>query len=361
MVGTVETRYKRLPGRGPRRQGFIAGSLSKCSLFLGDDHLLAVDSNGFSEDYKHFYFSEIQAIVTRKTRRGIAWSIVLALMLVSSLMGGLFLETYSIRILSWIFSGTFLVFLGVNLFKGPTCVCHILTAVQEDQLPSLNRLRVARRVINTLTAAIEKAQGILDPEKVNASESEGFLHPKASVQQLRTSRGRNHPIRHDNGTVHMITFAFMLTDGILTGIILLHHTMAMTVVSSLLTAAYCICIVVALVKQYETDIPVTVRRITWASLGFICVSYFLSYFLMILTIPTLMKHRPHSMLTQWDMYRAMFYVSPQDSPPVMVVYAFAATCSLVLGTLGFLRVKKHHDHSAGVTRFDPHSGGELRV
>ncbi|HUL31996.1 MAG TPA: hypothetical protein VLZ03_16210, partial [Thermodesulfobacteriota bacterium] len=181
------------------------------------------------------------------------------------------------------------------------------------------------------------------------------------VQQLRTSRGRNHPIRHDNGTVHMITFAFMLTDGILTGIILLHHTMAMTVVSSLLTAAYCICIVVALVKQYETDIPVTVRRITWASLGFICVSYFLSYFLMILTIPTLMKHRPHSMLTQWDMYRAMFYVSPQDSPPVMVVYAFAATCSLVLGTLGFLRVKKHHDHSAGVTRFDPHSGGELRV
>jgi hypothetical protein len=270
-----ETRYKRLSGKGPRRRGLITGSLSRCSLYLGDDHILAVDSNGFSEDYKRFYFSDIEGIITLRTRRGPTWSIVLALMLACSLAGALFLETESVRILSWILSGTFLVFLVGNIFRGPTCICHILTAVQEDQLPSLNRLRVARRVIGTLRSAIQKAQGILSPEEVNANESEVVVHPKGSAQRLQKSRGKAHQLRHDEATMHMITFALMLTDGIVTGIELLHHTVAIVVISSLLTAAYCIFIVAALVKQYESDIPGTVRRITWASLGFICVSYFL--------------------------------------------------------------------------------------
>ncbi len=361
MDGRGETRYKRLPGRGPRRGGFITLSLSRCSLYLGDDHVLAVDNNGFSEDYKRFYFSDIQAIITRRTRRAVTWSIVLALMIACSLTGALFLEIEYFRILSWILSGTFLVFLSVNIFRGPTCICHIMTAVQEEQLPSLNRLRVARKVIGTLRIVIEKAQGILGQEEVDADKSEVVFHPTPSVQNLRRSQGRKHQIRHYDGTMHIITFALMLTDGVLAGINLLHHTVAMTVVSSLLTAVYCICIVAALVKQHESDIPGTVRRITWASLGFVCVSYFLSYILVVLTIPTLMKHRHDSMITQWDMYRAMLSLSPKDSTLLMIFYMFSAACLLVLGALGLVRVKRHCDDSVIDPRPDQDSGGEVRV
>ncbi len=327
---------------------------------MGDDHVLAVDSNGFSEDYKHFYFSDIQGIITRRTRRGGTWSIVLALIIACSLMGALFLEKEPVRIFFWVLSGAFLVFLLVNAFRGPTCICHIMTAVQEDQLPSLNRLRVARKVIGTLRHAIERVQGRLSPEEVHTGQTEVIANSMPSLLEIRQPRGREHQIRHYDGTMHVITFALMLTDGVVTGIDLLHHTVALAVISSLLTAVYCICIVAALVKQYESDIPGTVRRITWASLGFVCVSYFLNYILVVLTFPTLMNRRPDSVITQWDMYRAMFDVSPQDSPLVMGVYAFAAACSLVLGALGLVRVKRHRDDSASASRAGQNSGDGVK-
>ena len=358
MDGRAETRYKRLPGRGPRRGGFITASFSRCSLYLGDDHILAVDNNGFSEDYKHFYFSDIQAIITRKTGRGATWSIVLALMIACSLTGALFLKVESFRILFWILSGTFLGFLLVNIFKGPTCVCHVMTAVQEDQLPSLNRLRVARKVIETLRLAIERVQGKLGPEEVNIGQSEGTLHAIRTAHPLRQPNARGHEIRHEAGTVHRMAFGLILLDGILTGILLLYHTATLTGVSCVLTLIYSILVIIALVRQHESDLPVTVRRIAWASLGFICVSYLLSCVLM---VTALIAGRPEKMVTQWDMYRVVLDLSPQDSRLVMGVYAFAAACSLVLGTLGLVRMMRHRDDSANAFRVDQMLGGKARA
>ncbi len=352
MDGKAETSYRRLPGRGPRRGGFISVSFSRCSLYLGEDHILGVENNGFSEDYKRFYFSDIQAIMTRKTRRGTAWDFVLAFLLGCSFAGAFFVAAESFRIPFWILSGTFLVFLAVNVFRGPTCVCHIITAVQKDQLPSLNRMRVARKVIETLQPAIERIQGRLSPEEVDVDENGGD-----TPQPLRNPHARGHEIRHDEGAVHMMAFAVILLDGVLTGSLLLYHTATMAGVSSVLTLAYSILIIVALVKQHESDLPATVRRITWASLGFVCVSYLLSYVLM---ITTLMSNRLDRMVTQWDMYRVMLDLSPQDSLPVAVVYAFAAACSLVLGALGLVRVKRHRDDSASASRSGQNSGGEIK-
>lgn len=344
MDGRAETGYKRLPGRGPRRGGFISISLSRCSLYLADDHVLAVESTGFSEDYKRFYFSDIQAIITRKTRRGAFWSTILALMIACSLMGALYLEAGSLHIFFWILSGTFLAFLLVNTFRGPTCICHIKTAVQQDQLPSLNRLRIARRVIEMFRPAIERVQGKLSPEESATDQSETIPHP---VLPLRQPRAREHEIRHDDGTIHMMAFAFILLDGVLTGINLLHHTLTMATVSSLLAAGYCICIVIALVKQHDSDIPAPVRRVTWASLVFVCISYFLSYVLM---MTSMMTRKPEKIATQWDMYRATLDLSPQDSVLAMGIYAFLATCSLVLGTLGLARVMRHRHGLANPSR-----------
>ena len=357
MEGRAATRYKRLPGRGLRRGGFITVSLSRCSLYLGDDHILGVDSNGFSEDYKRFYFSDIQAIITRRTRRGATWSIVLALMIASSSAGALFLEVESVRILSWILSGTFLAFLLVNIFRGPTCVCHIMTAVQEDQLPSLNRLRVARKVIETLRPAVERVQGRLNPEEVNIDPNEETLHAPRTTRPLRQPHARGHGIRHDGGTIHMLAFALILLDGFLTGIELLHHSPVIIGVSFGLTLLYSICIIIALVKQHESDIPGTVRRMTWASLGYLCVSYLLGYVLM---VTTLMTSRPEKMVTQWDLYRVILDLSPQDSRLVMGVYAFAAVCSLALGAVGLVRVKKHRDDWASASRPGQDLEGEAR-
>jgi hypothetical protein len=350
-------KYKRLPGRGPRQGGFISVSFSRCSLYLGGDHLLAVESNGFSEDYKRFFFSDIQAIITRKTKRGTLSSIALALMMACSLAGALLQEGAPASIFFWISSAALFVALLVNILRGPTCICHIMTAVQEDQLPSLNRLRVARRVIGSLRQSIEKVQGAFSPEETHIDQGEGIAPSAPSTRRLRRPQTQERQIRHDSGTLHLLAFAFLLLDGIVTGIGLLHHTRALTAVSSVLTLIYSLGIVVALIKQLGSDIPGTVRKVTWASLGFVCVSYFLSYILMMVAL----FYKPPKeveALTQWDMYQAMLDLSPQSSPVVMAVYIFAAACSLLLGALGLLAVKRHRDQSARRPRPDQNRGGE---
>jgi hypothetical protein len=116
-----------------------------------------------------------------------------------------------------------------------------------------------------------------------------------------------------------------------------------------------ICIVIALAKQHGSDIPRPVRSITWASLGFVFVSYFLLYILM---VTTLMAHRPRGVLTESDMYRTMFYLSPQDSQFFMGIYIFSAASSLILGALGLVRMKRHRNGSARSLRPVQNSGGE---
>jgi hypothetical protein len=358
MEGGTPLKYKRLPGRGPRKEGMMTALLSRCSLHLGEDHLLAVDSNGFSEDYKRFYFSDIQGFITRKTRRGFAWSIAIGLMLASFLTAALLLERDSVRIFFWALSALFLTLLLINLFRGPTCICHILTAVQEEPLPSLNRLRVARRVIDILRGVVERTQGELTSEDRNSHGSEEVNHPAPFLHGFRKARKDRRPARHDDATVHGMAFALILLAGLLTGILLLHHTPVLSGVSSVLTLLWSVLIIVALVRQYESDIPGSVRGIAWVSLGFLCLTYFLSYVLM---ISTLVANPQQQVATQWDIYRAMLNLSPQDSPFLAALLLFSAASSIALGSLGLLRVRKHRGDFASRPKPDRNSPHEIRV
>ena len=61
--------YQRLPGRGTLLDGdkWYATSRAMCTVWLGRDHLLLVSRAGYTENYKRFYFRDIQAIIIRKT------------------------------------------------------------------------------------------------------------------------------------------------------------------------------------------------------------------------------------------------------------------------------------------------------
>lgn len=145
--------YKRLPGKKRRFLGYN-------TIWLGPGHILSVHSTGYSEDYKRFYYGDIQAFITRKTARA---KIISAL---SILGAGLFiLLAVQTRGKGGMFLGIlgclFLIILLVNLLRGPTCTCHIQTPVQTEKLPSLHRFITARKVISILRPLIERAQGRL--------------------------------------------------------------------------------------------------------------------------------------------------------------------------------------------------------
>ena len=151
-------KYRKLRGRGATLTHYV-------KLYLGPDHLLQIFSTGFTETYKRFYFRDIQAITIRKTIAG---------KVVNAILGGI---AFIFAVLALLTSGTgaivlgsmaglFAVILGVNVLLGPTCACHLRTAVQHEKLPSLRRLGGARRALGRLQPHILAVQGGISDEEI---------------------------------------------------------------------------------------------------------------------------------------------------------------------------------------------------
>lgn len=173
--------YRRLPGRGIKRNGIATAA--RCRLWLGTDHLLCSDYAWYSEDYKRFYYRDIQAIVIRKTAVGKITSMVLAGLSIPLLFAGV-ISSDGWQIFWFIVSGTLLLSLLIHSLYGPTCVTHLRTAVQTEDLPSLRRLWRARKVLARLRPLIVAAQGELNPVEIPARMAELAQPPVAATQEL---------------------------------------------------------------------------------------------------------------------------------------------------------------------------------
>lgn len=151
--------YKKIGGGG--RSGRLA--VTQDSLWRGADHLLVVERDSYNETYKRFYFSDIESISIRRTKRQmhymIIFSIILALLTWVALVTTGFERGFTIF---WIIF--FLVPFLYNLFRGPTCVTQITTAVQKEELPALRRVRKAERILAEIIAEAQAAQGLLTPD-----------------------------------------------------------------------------------------------------------------------------------------------------------------------------------------------------
>ena len=163
-MSRAEKAYRRLPGRQ-------AGLFSYSRVWLGPDHLLLARTSFFSEEYKRFYFRDIQAVVTRRTERREILSVIFAFTAIFFGVLSVFTDS-GWRSFLFVMTGTVLFALLVNWLRGPTCVCHLRTAVQIEELSPLKRFRATRKVIERLKPNIEKAQGPLAPE---------LLRPKPPV------------------------------------------------------------------------------------------------------------------------------------------------------------------------------------
>jgi hypothetical protein len=148
--------------------GMATGRLATntVSLWLGTDHLLLAERDGYSENYKRFYFADIEAFTLRETKRRAVYEIVLICLLVFFIWMAVITGIVGV----WIFGSIgalVLVFLILNRTKGPTCVTHVATAVQREEIPSLRRSRQAEKTLREISEAIAAAQGgILSAEEV---------------------------------------------------------------------------------------------------------------------------------------------------------------------------------------------------
>jgi hypothetical protein len=150
-----------------QRRGFAIISSSRSNLWLGPDHLLCVETEGYTESYKRFYFHDIQAITLRKTSR------MLVLAVVTGLLAGLFsfvaliVDAVEARWGFGILAGICALPFLLNFFYGPTCACRLQTAVQTEDMPSMGRVRRARNVIARLRPLIAGAQGQITADEIS--------------------------------------------------------------------------------------------------------------------------------------------------------------------------------------------------
>src|SRR5262245_40577067 len=117
-MAAKEKEYQRLPGKGRRPWG-------RSELWLGRDHLLLVDSNRFAEDYKRFYYRDIQMISVCENARRILWGVVWCVVTGLALL--ICLTAEAPLWFTWPFTGFFLMIVLSNWLRGPTCTVSLRT------------------------------------------------------------------------------------------------------------------------------------------------------------------------------------------------------------------------------------------
>ena len=156
--------YRRVSGRTPSLAGYHR-------LYEGPDHLLVVRSTGFREEYRRFFYRDLQAVIIRKTSRrrdnAIAWgafTAVTGLPAIATALEGVPALAIVLGVLAMIFGAI----LAANHWLGPTCECHLQTAVQCEPLPALRRLNRAQTFLALIRARAGEVQGTLAPGELAA-------------------------------------------------------------------------------------------------------------------------------------------------------------------------------------------------
>lgn len=126
-----------------------------------------MSQSGFQEQYRRFFYSDIQAFVWRTTLGWMVTASVLAFLLLCSLTL-LFLPEGQIALV--IFATPLALLLLAHLIKGPSCVFEIVTPLTRHRIPALDRLKAAKKFMERITPKILESQaGFNVPVQVSAA------------------------------------------------------------------------------------------------------------------------------------------------------------------------------------------------
>jgi hypothetical protein len=237
--------YVKLPGK--------ARTLATTSrLWLGDDHILLVKSTRIVEDYRRFYFPDVQAIVLRRTmpfHYGWAAFLFVIALIVARISGSL-----PATLILLAASAAYL------WFRGPACVCHLYTAVRRERLPSLHRWRTAERVLETLRARIEEHQGTLvSVPEIMAATSAPILSQPPPLPAAALQAGSPIP--------HFVLFSVLLMSAALAGYALLEPDGWAPRAAAPASYIEFLTFVPALMSQTGRRVSRELKALTWASVA----------------------------------------------------------------------------------------------
>ncbi len=314
--------FHKLPGS---KKGFLIG---KYTLWQGTDHLLQVYSRVGVEEYKRFYFNDIQAVITRKTAVGKIQNIVMGCLVLIFMLPAIALDG-GWSLFYGIIPAAMLLLLLVGLFKGPTCETKLMTAVQTEKLHSLHRLKNTFKVMDRLGIQIQRTQGTLKRQELDNVAVRPMAN-QGSYRQVQQRTFKKINPRHVTGRAHLVLFGLLLLDGVLVSLGFFFTHVVLTIISTVASLVMGIFVIVALVKQHDSSMSGSLKAITWASLGFICINFVAGY---VISIVFAMQN-PGIVYNQWEVFKSMSLLSPWESPLKLSFDIFTLCGVLFLGIPG---------------------------
>ena len=337
-----ENQYQKLPGRGYASDGPVAVARIMSRLYLGKDHLLRV-STSWSEYYRRFYYNDIQAVVVSRTKRGLIWNIVLAILCAAFLFWCLSVTDQTGRIVLACIAAFFGTFLLVNALMGATCRVKILTHVGSEPLPSLKRMRVARKTIALLKSRIEAVQGQLQSGEI-PDQITNFEHIAGGSGSRVSAPAQN----NYRGGVHGWLFSMLLIETVAMIVTVFAQSTGFALVLLFVTLGTAVLTLIALVKQSGSALSSGLRTVTWTVLAQMILSFVLGYVMMIYVI----IGNPKISNNQWSIFSAIASIPVMQNPWLLGMFCFMVVFALVLATIGWIlllnfRAAFRHEPAAG--------------
>jgi len=290
--------------------GFISVATAKCSVWLGPDHLLSVDRVWFTEEYKRFYFRDIQLITVEQTRTALLINYILAMCAAGTALLFWLLSTNDptssrvYLIIGGILTGIFLIALAINLARGPSCVCRLKTAVQTELLPALGRTGSARRTLAIIKPLIEQAQGTLEHGLYEASAiPQPISVARPSISQPVAAWAPQAAARTASGYVPAGLYGALFMDALAGFYKHIHASWHMyMLVSTILMLAVTSLSITALVRQRGTTLPALLRGLTTYTFVFNLIVLFIIFIYGFISRMTYSMEHPGELPTRINFY-----------------------------------------------------------
>lgn len=335
-MAAVQPEYRRLPGK---KRKTIMG---RDTAWMGPDHLLIVESTGFSETYKRFYYRDIQAVTILKTRKALIVNSVLFALITGLTVWGIHLypgHLSPVSVFLWIISGVMGIYLIFNLPQGASCQVWIHTRVQKEKIRSLFGTRVAKKALRRLVPAIEQAQGRLSDE--SAKTVRNRVH--AGIAK-KPSPGQ--PAEKPATLAwHRLLFPGTVIAGCLAGISIVYRSPFLLAFLSIWLMAGLAVAVIASALQSRTDLGRGVRRISWMTAGGYLLVLGIGYAeMMVYWITMAARLNPFQTQNQWEMMKLYARMDVTGNPVLLAMNLIQAAVLIILGITGGWLFYRHRDY-----------------
>lgn len=325
------TTYEKFPGK---HRKFVGTD----RLWFGQDHLLLVSSTGISEDYKRFYFKDIQAFNIIKTRNHMILMIIGFLLL--GITAGLSVWLYKLDnhnaemlIPGSIIGFIFICYLAWLFIKGPSCKSFVYSSVQKERLTPLKTIKKARKFLGIILPKIEASQGTMDPQLLNAESRRVTAAPSAILKHAKTDTKKI-----ISPYWHRILFLSLMCLGILLSGMLIFRSPILFAFGGFVMLLVLMANTTALVKQTGSALSSKAKAISITSMVFLILSIGCGYIEFVFFMVKNMEQWAKSGQNQWELTKLYAQINPFDYPVILGMDIFFISVFFILGLTGLIVV-----------------------